>query len=60
MDDALLVRVVERARDLPRDRERFLEAQLPLAVELGAQRLAADEGQDVIEEAVGFARNRSA
>ena len=56
VDDALAVGVVERARDLLRDGERLLEAELLLAIELVAERLAADEGQHVEEEAVGLAR----
>ena len=52
MDDAVLVRVVKRIRDLARDRQRLLEPELSLALELGAQRLAADVGQDVPEKAV--------
>ena len=50
------VGVVERARHLPRDRERLLEAELVLAVELVAERLAAHERQHVVEEAAGLAR----
>ena len=56
MHDPLAVRVVERARHLPGDSQRLLEPQLLFAVELVAQRFAADEGQHVVEEAAFGAR----
>ena len=49
------VGVVEGAGHLSGDGERFVEAQLLLAIELVPQRLAADQRQDVVEEAVGGA-----
>ena len=60
VDEPLAVRVVERARDLLRDRERFLDAELVLAIQLVAQRLAAHERQHVVEEAVRARPSRSA
>ena len=56
MHELLAVRVVERARHLLRDRERLLDAELVLAIQLVAQRLAAHERQHVVEEAVRLAR----
>ena len=55
MDHALLVGVIERARDLPRNRDRFFDAELPFPVELGAQRFAAHVGLHVPEVFVCFA-----
>ena len=54
--EPLAVRVVERARHLLRDRERLVDAELVLAVELVAQRLAAHEGQHVVQQTVRLAR----
>ena len=53
---ALPVRVVERARHLPRDGERLVQPELLLAIQLVPQRLAADVRQDVPEEALGLPR----
>jgi hypothetical protein len=55
MDHTVAVRVIERVGDLGRDAHRLLDAELRLAIELGAQRLALDVGHHVIEEAVGGA-----
>ena len=52
MHDTLSMRVVERRRDLPRDVERLVEVKLPLAIELGAQRFAADERHHVVQKPV--------
>src|SRR4029079_17667104 len=49
MHDALSMRVVQRRRDLPGDAECLVEAELPLSIELGAQRFAADERHYVEE-----------
>ena len=56
VDDAVAVGVVERARDLPGDRQRLVQAELVLAVELVAERLAPDVREDVVEEAFFGAR----
>ena len=56
MHDALAVRAIERARDLPRDAHRLGDRQLLLARKPRAQRLAAHEWHDVEEEAVSFVR----
>ena len=55
VDDALAVGVVERAGDLARDADRVGDGQLLLAGEAVAERLALDEGHDVVEEPVGLA-----
>ena len=52
----LSVRVVERARDLLGDRERLVEAELVLALQLVPQRLAADVRKHVVQHAVRVAR----
>ena len=51
MDDALLVRGVERVRDLPRDRQRLVERQRPLRHAIG-ERLAFDQFQHQRVDAV--------
>ena len=56
MDDALAVGVVERGGDLPREPERLVHRELPLAGQPGAQRFAGDVRHDVVEQAVGLAR----
>ena len=56
VDDAVVVRVVERAGDLARDAQRVGHRQLPLAVEPVAQGLALDERHREPELAVGLAR----
>ena len=55
MNHAALVRVLERAGDLPRDGHRFLYAELLLAIELGPERFAPHEGLDVPQELIGLA-----
>ena len=55
VDHAVLVRVLERVGHGDRDLDRFVDAELGLAVELGAERLAVDERHHVVEEAVGGA-----
>ena len=53
MHDALLVRVVERTRDLARDAQRLVDRELLVATEMVAQRLALDVGHREPELAVG-------
>ena len=48
MDDALPVRIVERARDLKRDLHRVLHVQLPLPLETLVNGLARDERHHVV------------
>ncbi len=55
VDHAVAVGVVERIGHRDGDPDRLVHAQLGLAVELRAQRLAVDERHDVEEEAVGGA-----
>ena len=55
VDDAVLVRVVERVDHFARDAHRLVDAELRLAIELLAQRLALDVGHDVEQESVGRA-----
>jgi hypothetical protein len=55
VDELLAVRVVQRTRHLLRDRECLLDPELVLPIQLVAERLAADEGEDVVEEAVRLA-----
>jgi hypothetical protein len=50
------MRVIERARHLASDAQRFVEGKLALAVEARAQRLAGNVRHDVIELAVYFPR----
>ncbi len=56
MDDVLSMRVVEGVRDGGGDVDRFFDAELRLAIQLVAQRLAVDERHDVVKERIGFAR----
>ena len=53
---AVLVRVLKGVEDFARDPHRLVHAELGLAVELVAQRLALDEGHDVKEKAVRRSR----
>ena len=46
MDDALLVRGFERLRDLPRDRQRFVERKSSPSRDPIGERLALDQLQD--------------
>jgi hypothetical protein len=55
VDDAVRVGVLERARRLPGEPHRLLDGKLVVAREAVAERLALDEGHDVVEEAVGGA-----
>ena len=55
MDDVMAVRVVERARDLPRDANGFVDRQMRLAFEPVAQRFAFDIRHHVEHGAVGLA-----
>ena len=55
VDHAVAVRVVQRVGDVGRDAHRLVDAQLLLAIELGAQRLALDVGHHVVQEAIGGA-----
>jgi hypothetical protein len=52
---ALTVRVVQRPRDLLGDAQRLLDRHPLLAVEEGAQRVAADVRHDVVQERVRLA-----
>ena len=52
MDHAMSVGVVERARDLPRNRESFFQPKLLFAGELRPKRFPTHERQDVPDEAV--------
>jgi hypothetical protein len=56
VNDPALVREVERAGHAAGDLDRILDAELLLAIQAVAQRLALDERHHVIEEGVGFAR----
>ena len=47
---------MQRARDLARERKRFFDRQLTLAIELGAERLAPHERLHVPEEVVRLTR----
>ncbi len=55
MDDAVAVRIVERARDLTCDAHGFRHRQLPLAMQPVAQAFALDERHREPELAVGLA-----
>ena len=52
MNHVVAVRVVQRIRHLSRDLDCLLNAELSLAVEHVAQRLAVDERHHVVEETV--------
>ena len=56
VDHPVAVRVVQRVGHLGGDPHRLVDAELRLAVQLVADRLALDVGHDVVEEAVGLAR----
>jgi len=56
MDDAVMMRVIQGAGDLPRDGQRFIDAELLLTVQLAAQRLSPDVGLDIPEESVRLPR----
>ena len=56
MDDALLVRIVERVGRLAGDPERVLDRQLLLAVEPGAEGFALDERHGEPQSSRGFTR----
>ncbi len=53
MNDAVPVRVVQRARHLGGDAKRVAHGELPLALESAAQRFPLDVRHDVVELAVG-------
>ena len=55
VDHPVAVGVVERVGHGHGDLDRLVDAELGLAVELGAKRLAVDERHDIVEEAVGGA-----
>ena len=57
VDHALGVGVMQRGGDLPDEAERLIDRELPLAGEPLAQRVARDEGHDVVEQ-VAIARGR--
>ena len=50
------MRVVERVGDLGRDAHRLLDAELPLAIELLADRLSLDVGHHVVQESPRLTR----
>ena len=56
VDDAALVRVLERFGRLAGDAERVVQRELLLAVEPVPERLALDERHDVVEQPLGLAR----
>jgi len=58
MDHAFGVSVGQRVRHLAQNPHRFAHRQLPLAGQLGAQRLALDERHDVVEEIAGRPRGQ--
>jgi hypothetical protein len=55
VDHAVAVRVIQRIGHLGRDLDRFLDAELLLAVELGAEGFPFDVRHDVVQEALGRA-----
>ncbi len=55
VDHAITVGIVERVGHFTGDPHRFVDAELGLAVEFVAERLALDVGHDVVEKAVGGA-----
>jgi len=56
VDHAPFVGVAQRVGHLEGDMDRVLDRELRFAIEPVAERLALDEGHDVIEEPVGFSR----
>ena len=50
MDDVVPVRVFERVPYFPRDAHDFVQRELLLAIDAGAQRLARDIGHDEVEK----------
>ncbi len=56
VDDALPVGIVERARDLDREPDRFVDGKFLLAGEAIPERFARDEGHHIVEEAVNLSR----
>jgi hypothetical protein len=55
MDDALVVGPVERAQDFDADADRRVNRQRPLARHAVAQRFAAHERHDVVQQTARFA-----
>ena len=56
VDHAASVGIVDRCRDRRREMQCFLDGQLLLPIELRAQRLALDEGHDVIQQSFRLTR----
>ena len=56
VDHSVPMCVVQRVRDLARDPYRLVHTQLRLPVQLLPQRLALDEGHDVVQEPVRRSR----
>ena len=56
MDNVVAMRVVERAPNLTRDAHRVVDRQLRLPGQPFPERLALDEGHDVVQQSVGVAR----
>ena len=56
MDDAVLMRIVERARNRDGDAYRLVNGELTLAVEPVPQRLALDVRHHIVQESVGSPR----
>jgi hypothetical protein len=54
--DALTVSVVQCVRHLASDPKSVLQRELPLAAQPITERLALDEGHDVVEQPLGRAR----
>ena len=55
MDDALSVRVLERAGHFTRDTHRIIHRQLAVTLEALSQRLAGDQWHDVLQQPIGHA-----
>ena len=55
VDETVLMRVAQRARDLAGEPQRFIQRQLPFACEAGAQRFPFDVGHHIEEVLAGRA-----
>ena len=60
MDDAVLVRVLERVRDFTRDADRLGDRKLALSLEPVAQRLSVDERHREPQASVDLTRVENA
>src|SRR6476620_7681225 len=56
MDDAMAMRILQRARNMLRDSDCLVYRQLPLARQAIAKRFALDERHDVEQTSARFAR----